>query len=131
MIDIIDELPGSIVAIAAKGCVTANDYDNALVPMAEEALESRSTVRLYYELGEEFTGMEPGAVWKLLRVGAAYLRRFDRIAVVTSSIWVLAGLSVVRLLARHKLRLFTMSQTNEARFWITEPEPLQAGAGSP
>jgi len=123
MIEIVDGFPEGIVAIAGKRCVTATDYDTSLIPLVEEALEHHRKVRLYYELDVEFSGVDAGGAFKYFASWIRYLLRWERIAVVTSSIWVLMAMSVFRLLMPRRFRVFTARHAADARGWITAANP--------
>ncbi|MGA7964999.1 MAG: STAS/SEC14 domain-containing protein [Gammaproteobacteria bacterium] len=123
MLEIVEGFPEGVVAIAARQHVFASDYDNALLPQVEEALETRRKIRLYYEMDNEFFGVDVGSVFKYLSSWARYLRRWERIAVVTSSVWVFMAMSVFRLLMPRRFRIFTTRHAADARGWITAPNP--------
>ncbi len=123
MLEIVDGFPEGVIAIAARRYVTATDYDSALIPLMEEVLETHRKVRLYYELDAEFSGMDPGGVWKYLSSWARYLLRWERIAVVTSSVWVFLGMNAFRLLMPGKVRVFTARHAADARGWISAANP--------
>ena len=124
MIEIVDGFPEGVIAIAARQHVIASDYDNALIPLVEEALETRRKIRLYYEMDNEFFGLDVGSAFKYLKSWARYLLRWERIAVVSSSVWVWMGMSVFRLLMPGRFKLFTTRRAAEARGWITAPNPV-------
>ena len=123
MLEIVEGFPEGVVAIAARQHVFASDYDNALLPQVEEALETRRKIRLYYEMDSEFFGVDVGSVFKYLSSWARYLPRWERIAVVTNSAWVFMAMSVFRLLMPRRFRIFTSRHAAEARGWISAPNP--------
>ncbi len=123
MLEIVDGFPEGIIAIAARQHVIASDYDNALLPLVEDALETRRKIRLYYEMNNEFFGMDVGSMFKYLKSWARYLLYWERIAVVTSSIWVLMGMSVFRVLMPGRFRIFTARRAEAARGWIMAGTP--------
>lgn len=118
MIEILKGFPAGVVAAVTKGRVTKSDYDNVLVPAIEEAFRRREKLRCYYELGREFLGMDPGAVWEDFRVGFGHLTGWERIAVVTDVDWVRLAINAFRFLVPGEIRLFATSETAEARRWI-------------
>ncbi|MBK5264618.1 MAG: hypothetical protein JJE34_05195 [Alphaproteobacteria bacterium] len=42
--------------------VTRSDYETVLIPAVKQALSGHKKVRLYDQIGPEFTGIEPGAM---------------------------------------------------------------------
>jgi len=123
MLEIVDGFPEGVIAIAARQHVFATDYDNALLPLVDEALMTRRKIRLYYELDMEFSGVDAGSIFKYLSSWARYLHRWERIAVVTSSIWVWMGMSVFRLLMPGRFKLFRARNADAARGWISAVNP--------
>ncbi|HWU26152.1 MAG TPA: STAS/SEC14 domain-containing protein, partial [Rhizomicrobium sp.] len=69
MIEIISELPENVLGVRAKGRVTAGDYEQVLIPAVEAALKRHDRLHFYCELGEQFEGIDPGAVFEDLKVG--------------------------------------------------------------
>ena len=61
MIEILKDFPDGILALVCKGHVTKLDYQTILMPAVEKALEEHRKMRIYYEIGSEFTGIDPGA----------------------------------------------------------------------
>lgn len=79
MIEIVKALPANVVGVVAKGRVTRRDYLDVLIPAVEEALKGNAKIRLYYELGDEFTGIDLGAEWEDLKIGVEHLTRWERV----------------------------------------------------
>jgi SpoIIAA-like len=112
------ELGEGVVAAVAKGRVTRRDYDEILVPAIEAAFGRRQKVRCYYELGQEFSGMDAGAAWEDFRVGFGHLAGWERVAVVTDVDWIRLAISAFRFLVPGEIRIFPTSEASEARRWI-------------
>ena len=118
MIEVLEGFPHGVIAFAAKGSLTKSDYTKVLVPAVMEALGRHKKVRLYYELGADFSAVEPGAVWEDFKVGVEYISRWDRIAVVTDVDWIQFAVSIFRFLVPGDTRVFGTAQAAEARRWI-------------
>ena len=118
MIRILDGFPEPIVALACEGHVTRADYEQVLIPRVSKALAGGGKIRLYYELGPAFSGIDAGAVWEDLKIGVEHLSRWDRVAVVTDVRWIQHTREVLRFLMPGRLRIFDTSRTDEARAWI-------------
>jgi len=121
MIKTLDGFPGNVVAVHATGKLTREDYENVLIPAVEAALVGREKVRMYYELGPEFSSMEPGAAWDDFKLGVSHFLRWEGIAVVTDHDWVRHATNIFGFLVPGHVRAFTMSQSQEARDWIVGP----------
>ena len=118
MIETIYDFPEDIVAFACKGHVTRRDYETVLVPHVERALRQHEKVRLYYYIGADFEGIDPGAVWEDFKVGMAHLRRWERIAVVTDVEWIGNTMKLFGFLVPGEMKVFPTSEAAKARAWI-------------
>lgn len=78
----------------------------------------RDKVRIYYEIAQDFAGIEPGAVWEDAKVGFAHWFRWERLAVVTDVEWIKHTLKIFGLLPG-ELRSFPTTEADTARDWIT------------
>ncbi|HTW65434.1 MAG TPA: STAS/SEC14 domain-containing protein [Bryobacteraceae bacterium] len=120
MIEIIGTFPDRVVGLIAKGQVTKQDYERILIPRIEAALQRHKKIRLYYELGLQFSGIDSGAAWEDLKIGVEHLGSWERMAVVTDVDWIKHMINAFRFLIPGDLRLFPTAQTLEARAWIVE-----------
>lgn len=118
MIEILPDFSDNIVALACKRHVTKRDYETVLIPRVEEALKQHKKVRLYYQIGSDFTGIAPGAVWEDFKVGMEHLSRWERIAIVTDVDWIRHTMKVFGFLIPGELKVFPSSETSQARDWI-------------
>ena len=121
MIEIIEDLPDNVVGILAKGEVTRKDYLEAVIPAVDKSLKRNSKVRLYYQLGSEFFGIDFGAEWEDFKIGFEHLSSWERVAVVTDVAWIRHAMNAFRFLMPGEVRVFTTGQAPEAREWIVEP----------
>jgi SpoIIAA-like len=118
MIEIVPNFPDSVVGLIAKGHVTKQDYEAVLIPAIEAALKRHDKIRIYYELGSQFAGIDPGAAWEDLKTGVGHLNRWERMAVVTDVDWIKHMLNAFRFVIPGDMRLFPTAQASEARAWI-------------
>lgn len=118
MINLLTGFPESVIALSAHGRVTRKDYEDVLIPRVNAALSRQAKVRLYYELGADFSGLEAGAAWEDFKVGFEHLSRWERIAVVTDVGWIRLAVGTFRFLMPGRIRIFNMHEAPEARTWI-------------
>jgi len=123
MIEILKDFPEGVVAAVATGRITSRDYEVVLIPAVEAAFRRRQKIRCYYELGREFSGMDPGAVWKDFLLGGSHLSGWERVAVVTDVDWIRHAISALRFLIPAEIRMFSTSELGEARRWIVADLP--------
>ena len=120
MIELLRGFPDNVVAIKCHGEVTRNDYDTVLVPAAEMALKSHDKIRLLYEAGPEFEGVDAGAVWEDFKLGMEHLTRWERIAVVTDVDWIRHTFRVFSFVIPGMAKIFRPDEQAKAREWISE-----------
>lgn len=120
MIEMIADLPDNVVGFSAAGKLTAEDYENVLIPAVEAAFDRHDRVRLLYHLGENFDGFEPGAAWDDMKVGLRHLRGWERIALVTDLDWLRNTLRAFAVVMPGELRVFDNQQMQQAIDWVTE-----------
>lgn len=122
MIEIIEDFPDSVVGFIGKGQVTKKDYEQVLIPKVEAALKGHHKIRLYYELGSQFSGIDAGAAWEDTKVGFEHLTRWERMAVVTDVDWIRHMINAFGFLMPGHVRVFPTAQTSEARAWIASAD---------
>jgi hypothetical protein len=127
VIETLEGFPDNVVALEAKGQVTTKDYEEVLIPKVETALQRHANVRLYYELGPEFTGIDAGAAWDDLKIGLEHLTRWERMAVVTDVDWIRHVINAFRVFMPGQLRVFATAQATEAQAWILGTAGTAAG----
>jgi hypothetical protein len=120
MIERLDGFPENVIAVDCKGHVTRDDYEKILIPTVERTLAKHDKVRLYYRIGPDFEGIDPGAVLEDMKVGFAHLSRWERIAVVTDVEWIRLTIRAFAFLIPSTVRFFTTAQESEARNWIIQ-----------
>lgn len=118
MIDTLKGFPDNVIAVACSAHVTKIDYETVLIPRVEQALATHKAVRLYYQIGADFTGIEPGAVWEDIKVGMQHLSRWERIAVVTDVNWIGHSIKAFSFLMPGEVRIFPIAEQAQAREWI-------------
>jgi SpoIIAA-like len=118
MIRLLDGFPEATVAVACEGHVTREDYEKILIPRVNAALARHDKVRIYYEVGPSFSGIDVGAVWEDAKVGFELLSHWERMALVTDVAWIRLAVGAFRFVMPGKLRVFDMAQADAARSWI-------------
>ena len=118
MIEIIEGFPGNVVGLAAKGEVARKDYLEVVIPAIDKALKRNAKLRLYYEMGSQFTGIDLGAEWEDFKLGIEHLSRWERVGVVTDVVWIRHLVGAFRFLIPGEVRVFTTAHASEARKWI-------------
>ena len=119
MIESLKDFPDNVLAFACRGLVTRADYEAFLVPAVEKALARHRKLRLYYEIGPDFAGIQPSAVLEDFKVGMEHISRWERIGVVTDVAWIGHTMRIFGFLLPGTLRVFPTAEASKARDWIT------------
>jgi hypothetical protein len=106
MFKFIEGLPQDVLAIAAVGKVTHEDYRDTLVPKAESMM-AQGPIKLFYVIGKEFTGFELEALWDDAVLGVKHWHDFSQIAVVTNHAWLRAAVSMFKPFFHGEVRVCT------------------------
>ena len=123
MIEVIPDLPDRVLGLKASGQVSAEDYQNGLVPALEEKLRKLKKVRLLYLLGDGFEGYTGSAAWQDAKVGMKHLTAFERVAIVTDVERIAKAVKAFGFVMPGEVRVFETEDLNDARVWISEASP--------
>ncbi len=121
MIEQLQGFTGNVIAFAGRGQVTKADYVSILVPAVEKALAGHERLRLYYEVGSDFAGIDADAIVEDFKIGMQYLTRWERIAVVTDVAWIAHAVSLFSFLMPGAMKVYAMKDADQARSWIVSP----------
>lgn len=120
MVEPIPDLPENVLGFAAKGTVTADDYESIIVPAVEEMFARLGKVRFLYHLGEAFDGLEAGAMWDDTKLGLKHITGWEKMALVTDVSWLRGALKIFGLAIPGHVRVFRNDELAEAKQWICE-----------
>jgi hypothetical protein len=126
MFQLLPGFPDDVLAIAATGKVTADDYEKTLAPAVEERMHRQGPLKLFFHFGPGFEGLEVGALVEDLRLSFAHWREWGRVAVVTDSGALRDAIGFFALTFRHPLQLFFNADYDKAKAWIEERQDEQA-----
>jgi hypothetical protein len=123
MIENVTDLPPGTLGFSASGKITSDEYQQMIEPIYA-ALERGEKLNIYFELADDFQGLDLGALLQDVRaagsVGLKHRSSWQRMALVTDKDWVRHGASVFGWLAPGELRLFDLSERDKARAWMAE-----------
>ncbi|OOG56544.1 STAS/SEC14 domain-containing protein [Rhodanobacter sp. C03] len=120
MIAQIEGLPAGTLGFRAHGQVTAADYENIIVPDVEAAFALNRKLRVLYVTAEDFTGFDPGAMWDDAKLGMRHFSGWDRVALVSDVPWLRTTTAAMSFMIPAVIRLFHLTELDEATQWITE-----------
>jgi len=120
MVEKIPDLPDNVLGFAARGTVTAKDYEKIIIPEVEALFSRKDKVRFLYHLGEDFSGFETSAMWEDTKLGLKHLTGWERMAIVSDVEWIQTAIRVFGLVIPGHVRVFHNSELAEATRWISE-----------
>jgi hypothetical protein len=118
MLEKLTNLPDGVVGVKAVGKLTKQDYETVFEPLLNEARRQDRRIKLLYELGPDFEGITPGAVWEDAKLGLRSLALLEGCAVVTDSGWIRESIRLFRFMVPCPVRVFATSERNEASAWL-------------
>ena len=120
MIEKIPDLPANVLGFAAKGTVTAKDYESVIIPEVEAMFSRQDKVRFLYHLGEDFSGIDAAAAWDDTKLGLKHLTGWERVALVSDVGWIRSAVRIFGLVIPGPVRVFHNGELAEAKRWIQE-----------
>lgn len=115
MITYQSETGSPLVEIYVKGHVTNTELKDAMARMRED-MELRGKTRIV-EIIEDFTGIEPSALWTDIKLGIPLANKVTRVAVVADQSWIRAMTHLGSLFTKAEIKSFEPHQREEARQW--------------
>jgi hypothetical protein len=120
MIELMSDLPPTVVGVSATGTVTARDYETVLIPAIEAMFKRQGRGRFLYHVGDGFKGFEVGAMWDDAVLGLKHLTGWERVAIVTDVEWLRLGFKVFAPVMPGTTRVFGAKELAEAKRWVAE-----------
>jgi hypothetical protein len=118
MIEQLEGFPGHILAFVGKGNVTKADFERTIAPAVANALKNYDRLRLYYETGPDFGGIDRDAVLDDIGLGLGALMRWERIAVVTDVEWIKQATRFFSFLMPCPMKVFSASESVQGKLWV-------------
>jgi hypothetical protein len=95
VVEQLSDLPDGVLGFRASGKITREEYDEMMKPIYA-ALERGEKLNIYFELAEDFHGLDGGAFWEDLKaaasVGLKHRSSWQKTALITDKDWIRRGL---------------------------------------
>ncbi len=117
MIEVLDDMPDGVVGVEAVGEVTADDYENVLIPTFEAGRAAHDHLNVVFVAGARFTGFSTGAMWDDVKWGTSHAKGWGRIALVTDVDWMRHLTKAFSWLAPKGMRVFPTTELDAAKAW--------------
>jgi hypothetical protein len=118
MIEVMPESQGNVFGIKMSGKVTAQEYEDVIIPGLEAVFQEHGKARLMYLLDEGFQGAEAGAMWDDTKLGFKHRKDFDKLALVGGSKWMEWLTKLAAKFISGETRVFPAEQLQEAWDWL-------------
>ena len=105
-----------VITIRIRGTLTHEDY-RRLAPALEQTLKRRRTLRFFIKL-EDFSGIEPAALWEDVKFDYKHSSRYGKTAIVGHKKWEEWGTNISKLFFDTEMRFFYEDQSDEAWRWV-------------
>jgi SpoIIAA-like len=129
VIERIGDLPAGVLGFRATDKITGDEYREMMKPIYA-TLEAGEKLNIYFELDDDFDGLDFGALWHDMRaagsVGLKHRSSWQRMALVTEKDWIRHAAAVMGPLAPGELRVFDPHERARAKAWISEPVSRQS-----
>lgn len=126
MFEVLTGFPDNVLAVAAHGRLTADDYRNVLEPAVAAKMRQHKPLRFFIHLGQDYDGIAPGALVADVRIGFSHWKDWGPIAVVTDSGNIQDVVGFFALFFHHPVRNFFDADYQKAKDWISADLPAKA-----
>jgi hypothetical protein len=120
MIELIEGLPDGAFGVEAKGKLSPDDYKTVLIPALKSEFGKHDKLSLVIVIGDDFKGLEAGALWDDAKLGMQHLFAWSRIAIVTDHDWYTHIVGVSAFLTHAEVKVFKLAERDAAIAWTGE-----------
>ena len=123
MLEVIEDIPTSTLALRGSERVTAEDYRDALTTEKIQAqLSNGDELHLLLQLTPEFRRFTTTALWDNPIIGLHHLHRFTKVAIVTDVEWVRKAAEDKNDASAPQIRTYSNNQISDAIAWVSQRE---------
>lgn len=120
MIQLLDNLPTGTLGFSCSGQISGDEMQRLVIPQVEAALLEQERIKALVVIEPGFEGLSLEAAWDDTNLGLRHWDGFERMAVISDLAWVRQASRALSLLLPYPLRVFGLSQLEEARRWLSE-----------
>jgi hypothetical protein len=118
MIEVMPESTGNVFGIKVSGKITAQEYEEVIIPRVDAIVQEYGKARFMWYLDESFQGAEAGAIWDDTKFGFKHRRDFEKLALVGGAKWMEWLTKLFGKLLSGETRTFSQEQLQEAWDWL-------------
>ncbi len=116
--ELIAGLPRDVIGVRAIGMITAQDYQDTLIPLVEQKLQEHDKLKCLAVLDEHFVGYSGHAAWEDVKLGLRHPLSFTRCALVTDISWVTKAGRLLAPLMPFAFKAFPLAELEQAKSWV-------------
>jgi len=121
MFEILNETKADLLAIKASGTLTAQDYEQTLLPKLEQLFERNDRLKLFVQFSDDFAGWaSTAAAWDDMQIGLEHANDFEKFAIVGGPQWVGIGAKLFSMFVHGQIKLFPQEAKSSAISWLHE-----------
>jgi len=125
MIELLPDLPDTVIGFRAVGTVEASDYESVIDPAIDATIAAGRKVNLVFVLDDDFERYSMGAMWQDALLEGKPGRSWGRIALVTDHAVIGEVIHGIAFLFPGEVRIFAVAAQAEAVAWTAEgPQQL-------
>jgi hypothetical protein len=114
-----EENHGKLLVLHLIGNLVKSDYET-LIPEFERLVRREVRVRVLIDM-TKYQSLAAGAWWEEIKFDFKHFSDIERLAVVGDKKWQHTMATLSQPLTQAEVRYFDVSDTAEARQWLTEP----------
>ena len=118
MLQLIEDLPETVVGVRAINEVTEDDYKQVMIPALEAVHKKFGKVNLMIVLETSVSNYTPGAWINDLKAGFKYFTNWHKIAIVSDEKMVQKVTDAVSFLMRGESKGFALADLPMAKLWV-------------
>jgi hypothetical protein len=120
MIELMHELPSGTLGFSCRGVISGEDMEQLVVPAVDQAIREHEQIKCLVVFEPSFEGFSLEAAWEDANLGLRHWDGFERMAIVAEHGWLSHGMRALGLLLPCPLKLFSTTDTDDARRWLSE-----------
>lgn len=118
MLQLLEDLPETVVGVRAINAVTEEDYKQVMLPALEKVHKKFSKVSLLILLETSVTNYTIGAWANDIKAGLKYFTRWHRIAIVTDQKFVKRFTDAAGIFIPGECKGFSIADLSLAKLWV-------------
>jgi hypothetical protein len=118
MLELITDLPSTVVGVRASGTVSKEDFDKVLVPALSDLAQRTGKINYLLVLETDISNFTLGAWIDDLKLGVKHFMKWNRIAIVSNQRGVTRFSDMFGLVMPGDARGFPPEELEQAKTWV-------------